>query len=127
METPPQNFKIHVDSSFDTDTRIGKLAWVVYMNNELVSTNILPFVHASSNNELEKRVFSLANQVYEGAKIYTDSAAVWHNWKGKNKNRIYLIDHNDNLADDLLHGKTISPTYIKVPTFRFEYIRVKED
>ena len=123
----PQCYKIHVDASFDEKNKLGKIAWVVYLNDELVSTNILPKVRAANPNTLESLVFKIINQIYHGARIYTDSNAVWEEWKGKNKNRIYLVDHNDNLADFLLRGKDIPQKYQKVPTFRFEYVRVKEE
>jgi len=106
---------------------MGKLAWVVYLQDELVSTNILPKVRSNSVNGLEALVFKIINQIYSGAKIYTDSKNVWEEWKGKNKNRIYLIDHKDNLADALLRGKEIPTKYQKVPTYRFEYVKVKDE
>ena len=123
----PNSYKIHVDGSYDKDNNMGKIAWVVYLHNELVSTNIVPMISHCSVNGLEALVFKIINQIYSGAKIYTDSAHVWQNWKGKNKNRIYLIDHNDNLADDLLRGKSIPQKYKKVPTYKFEYVRIKEE
>ena len=122
-----QCYKVHVDASLDAQNQMGKLAWVVYLQDELVSTNILPKVRANSVNGLEALVFKIINQIYSGAKIYTDSKSVWEEWKGKNKNRIYLIDHKDNLADALLRGKEIPTKYQKVPTYRFEYVKVKDE
>ena len=40
------------------------------------------------------------------------------------KNRIYLIDHNDNLAHRLFTGKKAPKKYIKVPIFRSEYAKM---
>ena len=122
----PQCYKVHVDASYDEKAKLGKIAWVVYLHDELISTNILPMVRRNSAEALEELVFKIVNQVYEGSKIYTDSDKVWEEWKGKNKNRIYLIAHKDNLADDLLRGKEIPLKYQKVPTYRFEYVKVKE-
>lgn len=122
----PQQYRIHVDVSFDSESRMGKLAWVVYLQDELVSSNVLPKVRAGSANALEKLVFKIINQIYAGAKIYTDSVSVWQEWKGKNKNRIYLIDSDDNLADALLKGRDVPARYRKVPTYRFEYVRVRD-
>ena len=124
--TRPQCYKIHVDASYDQNAKLGKIAWVVYLHDELVSTNILPMVRRNSAEALEELVFKIINQIYEGSKIYTDSRVVWEDWKGKNKNRIYLIDRKDNLADLLLRGKEIPRQYQKVQTFRFEYVKVKE-
>lgn len=123
----PQCYKIHVDASYDQENRMGKIAWVVYLRDELISTNILPMVKRKSAEALEELVFKIINQIYDGAKVYTDSQVVWEQWKGKNKNRIYLIDHNDNLADLHLRGKEIPKKYQKVPTFRFEYVKVKDE
>ncbi len=123
----PQCYKVHVDASFDAKEKMGKLAWVVYLQDKLVSTNILPKVRANSVNALEALVFKIINQIYSGSKIYTDSKNVWEEWKGKNKNRIYLIDHNDNLADALLKGRQIPTKYQKVPTYRFEYVKIKDE
>jgi len=125
--TVPRCYKVHVDASFDEESRLGKIAWVVYLQDELVSANILPKVRAASVHSLEVLVFKIINQIYDGAKIYTDSKPVWEDWKGKNKNRIYLIDHNDNLADALLRGKDIPARYQKVPTYRFEYVKVRDE
>ena len=122
----PQCYKVHVDGSFDYENNIGRIAWVVYIHDELVSTNIIPKIIKKSSRDLEQLVFKIANQVYDGAKIYTDSAEVWKTWKGKNKNRIYLIDSKDNLADALLRGKELPLKYQKVPTYKFEYVRIKE-
>ena len=122
----PQSYKVHVDASLDHQKPFGRIAWVVYLQNELISTNILPKIRTKSAQRLEELVFKIINQIYEGAKIYTDSANVWEEWKGKNKNRIYLIDRKDNLADDLLRGKDIPIQYKKVPTFKFEYVKVLE-
>jgi len=122
----PQSYKIHVDASFDSGNKIGKIAWVVYLHDELISTNILPMIRAKNANRLEELVFKIINQIYDGGKIYTDSANVWEEWKGKNKNRIYLIDSKDNLADALLKEKEIPKKYQKVPTYKFEYIKIKE-
>lgn len=123
----PQSYKIHVDASYDSETKVGRLAWVIYIENKLITTNITTHVRRKSANALEQLVFKIANQIYSGAQIYTDSQSVWKNWKGKNKNRIYLIDHNDNLADNLLRGEEIPSEYPKPSTYKFEYIRVKED
>ena len=125
-EIKPQNFRIHIDASYDAKNRIGKIAWVVYLKDNLISTNILPHVRRGSIETLEELVFIIVNQIYDGAKIYTDNKHVWEKWKSKNKNRIYLIDHDDNLADALLRGKEIPSKYKKVPTFRFEYVRVED-
>jgi len=121
-----QSFKIHVDGSYDFENNIGRIAWVVYLHDELVSTNILPKIRKNVN-DLEKLVFKIINQIYEGSKIYTDSAVVWEEWKGKNKNKIYLIDSKDNLADALLKGKKVPQKYQKVPTYKFEYVKVREE
>lgn len=123
----PQCYKVHVDASFDEKSQMGRIAWVVYLQDELASTNILPKIRANSVNTLEALVFKIINQIYSGAKIYTDSRSVWESWKGKNKNRIYLIDRRDNLADALLRGKGVPARYQKVPTYRFEYVRVREE
>ncbi len=123
----PQSYKVHVDASYDAETQLGKLAWVVYLRDELVSMNVTSHVRRNSINGLEALAFKIVNQIYDGAKIYTDSVAVWKNWKGKNKNRMYLIDNNDNVADDLLRGNVIPIKYPKPSTYKFEYVRVKED
>ncbi len=122
----PQSYKVHVDASYDPDTKSGKIAWVVYLHDELISTNILPKIRRNSVRALEELVFKIVNQIYHGGKIYTDSQEVWNEWKGKNKNRIYLINRKDNLADDLLRGNEIPKTYQKIPTFKFEYVKVQE-
>ena len=123
----PNCFKVHVDASFHKDgITPNKIAWVVYLNDELFSTHIVPVMNRNSVNGLEELAFKIVNQLYGGAKIYTDAAHVWEKWKGKNKNRIYLIDHNDNLADDLIRTKDIPKKYQKVPTYKFEYVKVKE-
>lgn len=129
MDHPPlpQSYKVHVDASYDGITKLGKIAWAVYINNKLASSNVTTHVRRTSIQSLEALAFKTVNFIYEGAKIYTDSAAVWEEWKGKNKNRIYLIDHNDNLAHDILHDKSLPKQYIKVPTYKFEYVKVKDD
>ena len=121
------SYKIHVDASFDENTRMGKIGWVVYLHDKLVSTNVLPMIQRKSIQSLEELMFKIVNQIYkENAKIYTDSASVWKDWGGKNKNKICLIDSKNNVADRLLNGKDIPLSYKKIPAFRFEYIIVQE-
>lgn len=122
----PRNYKIHVDASHDSENKMGKIAWVVYLHDELISTNILPKIISTSAQDLEGLVFKIINQIYEGGKIFTDSARVWEEWKGKNKNRIYLINSKDNLADAVIREKEIPIKYQKVPTYKFEYVKIKE-
>lgn len=120
-----QHYKVHVDASYDSQKKLGKIAWVTYIHDQLVSTNVIPCIRHSSIQSLEELVFKVVDQVYCGAKIFTDSAKVWETWKSKHKNRIYLINSKDNLADDLLRGKGVATRYKKVPTYRFEYVKVR--
>lgn len=106
---------------------MGKIAWVVYLQHKLVCTSITTQILSTNSKNLEELVFKIVNQIYQGAKIYTDNSGVWHTWKGKNKDRIYLIDHNDNLADFILRGKEIPKIYPRTKTFRFEYVRIEDD
>ena len=121
------SYRIHVDASFDEKTRMGKIGWVVCLYDKPVSTSVLLMIRRKTIQSLEELVFKIVNQIYKkNAKTYADSASVWEDWKGRNKNKICLTDSKNNVADRLLNGKDIPLSYKKIPTFRSEYIRVRE-